>query len=242
MFFFLCRRMVCIPLFVHMFAHVCLCYSISHFWSICFFPYAYILYSFQHSYPFLSEILYMFLSVVLCVDVRIKNCPLCSPAVQYISVRSAMVFLRSNMLAVLYVPAHSPIYTCPQYILYCPVRCPIFFRPLSYIFLFAVYIPVRCPIHIFQSAVLYFSVHFPSFSRPLSYILPSAILHFPVRCPLTSRPLSFTFVSAILYVPIRRSVFSYSLSYIHRSYLRSYMCLPHSYMLLYCPRSYKFLK
>jgi hypothetical protein len=36
---FVPRCMVCIPLFVLMFPHVCSCYSISHFGSICSFPY-----------------------------------------------------------------------------------------------------------------------------------------------------------------------------------------------------------
>ncbi len=114
--------MVCIPLFVHVFAHVCSCYSISHFGSIC---------SYLLSYTFLSEILYMFLSsafsiqYMFIVHVCIKNYSCQQSFWQYISVRSAMMFLRS------YAPVRGPIYSCSQYFL---VRCPIFSCPLSFIF------------------------------------------------------------------------------------------------------------
>ncbi len=146
----------------------------------------------------------------------------------------------------LYVPAYSPICSCPQsyiflFAVYFPVRCPTFPRPLSYIFLSTVlHFPVRrCPIFsrplpfIFPSAALHFPVRCPRCFRALSYT------HFPVRCPTCSRPLSFKFPSAVLQVPIRCPICPYPplcvflFSVLFRFYLRSLRC--------YCPRSYKFL-
>jgi hypothetical protein len=140
---------------------------------------------------------------------------------------SAVYFIMSRPLSFIF----------PFAVLYFPVRCPRCFRPLSYIFFFAVYFPVRYPIHIFRplsfifpSAVLYFPVRFPRCSRPLSYI--------PVRCPLSSVCCHFAFMSAVLYcsvyAPIRHSVFSYSSP---SQVLFAILYVP----ICYCPRSYKFL-
>ncbi len=91
-FSFVHRCMVCISLFVHMFANVCSCYSISHFGSICSFPYAYIcsntlIRSFLKSYnvPVHCPMCWcshkeLFLSAVLLYSV------------QYVSVLSSTVF------------------------------------------------------------------------------------------------------------------------------------------------------
>jgi hypothetical protein len=128
----------------------------------CSFPYAYKLYSYQHSYPFLSEILYMFLSSILCVDVRIRNC-------SYLQ-SCCTVYFRPQSYGVSAV-----LCSCQRICKFQPlVLFLVFSRPLSYIFL---------------SAVLHVPVHCPTFSRSLSFTFPFAVLHVPVRCSISSRPL-----------------------------------------------------